>query len=52
MIEYLTAGAAVIAATASVWNTYQFAKLSGRMEATERAHKRHINGPRDCAGVR
>ena len=45
MIEYLTAAAAVIAAAASLWNTYQFAKLSGRMDAGERAHNAHVNAP-------
>ena len=45
MIEYLTAPAAVIAAAASLWNTYQFAKLSGRMDAAERAHSAHVNAP-------
>ena len=45
MIEYLTAAAAVIAAAASLWNTYQFAKLSGRMDAAERAHNAHVNAP-------
>ena len=45
MLDYLTATAAVTASTASLWNTQRFAKLSGRMDAAERAHNAHVNAP-------
>ena len=40
MVEYVTAAAAAIAAAAALWNTHQFAKLSGRHGANCRARER------------
>ena len=45
MLEVFTAAAAFVGAAAGFWNACQFAKLSGRMDAAERAHNAHVNAP-------
>lgn len=42
-IQLFTAGAALVAALAGLWNTYQFAQLAGKVETLETAHNAHVN---------
>lgn len=45
MIDLLTALAAFAGAGAGLWNAYQFAKLTGRVDSLERHHDAHVNAP-------
>ena len=45
MLQVFTAGAAFVAAVASLWNVYQFAASKGRVDALERGHNSHVKAP-------
>ena len=42
-LQLFTAGAALVAALAGLWNTCQFAQLAGRVATLETAHNAHVN---------